>query len=265
MVAVTAQRDADNSGSAPRAPLRTVSVALPWIATAVGIAGQIAYPLAERNAQTDLTGITVTAFFVAAAAALCRLPRGALAIALSCVFAWAVEFAGARTGIPFGRYEYGDALQPQLAGVPVIVPLAWTAMAVAALTVARRLARSRRAVTLIGGVALAAWDVFLDPQMVAAGYWRWRNPQWTFEGIPVGNFAGWLVVAVVLIAVLDRVLPPTGGSTAAAVAATIYLWTYGSELLAGFAFFHRPVVAAVGGLVMGTCAIPYAVALWRAR
>ena len=265
MVAITAQREANKPGSAPHAPLRTVPVALPWIAAAVGIAGQIAYPLANHDAQTDLTAVTVTAFFVAIATAVCRVSRGAVAIGLSCVFAWAVELLGSRTGVPFGHYEYGAALRPQLAGVPAIVPLAWTAMAVAALIVARRLVRSRIAVAVVGGVALAAWDVFLDPQMVAAGYWRWHGPQWTFEGIPASNFAGWLVVAVVLIAVLDRVLPPTGGSTTAAIAGTIYLWTYGSELLAGFAFFHRPVVAAVGGLAMGACAIPYALLLWRTR
>jgi putative membrane protein len=252
VVAIAAQREA-------------IPVALPWIATAIGIIGQTAYPLANRHVRTDLTDITVTAFFVAVAAALCRVPRGVIALGISCVFAWAVELLGARTGFPFGHYEYGSALQPQLAGVPVIVPLAWTAMAIAALTVARRLARSRLLVAIVGGVALAAWDVFLDPQMVAAGYWHWQSPQWTFEGIPVSNFAGWLVVAVVLITVLDRVLPPTGGSTAAAVAATIYLWTYASELLAGFAFFHRPVVAVVAGLAMGGCAIPYALTLRRTR
>lgn len=261
MVTIAAQRVANRLAPGSHA----VPNIAPWIAAAVGIVGQIAYPLADRHTRTDLTGITVIAFFVAIAAAFCRSPRGAAAIGLSGVFAWTVEFAGARTGIPFGHYEYTDALQPQLAGVPVIVPLAWTAMAVAALTVARRLARSRSAVALIGGVALAAWDVFLDPQMVDAGYWRWRDPQWTFEGIPVSNFAGWLVVAIVLVALLDRILAPAGAATPAAIAATIYLWTYGSELLAGFAFFHRPVVAAVGGLVMGSCAIPYAVVLWRAR
>jgi putative membrane protein len=244
---------------------KAIPIALPWIATSIGVIGQIAYPLADRNAQTDLAGITVTAFFVATAAAAYRLRRGPIAIGICCVFAWAVEFLGARTGVPFGHYGYGATLQPQLAGVPVIVPMAWTALAVAALVVARRLARSRLAVAVVGGAALTAWDVFLDPQMVAAGYWRWPDPQWTFEGIPASNFAGWLVVAVVLIALLDRVLPPTGGSTSAAVAGTIYLWTYGSELLAGFAFFHRPVVAAVGGLAMGSCAIPYALVQWRAR
>ena len=35
-----------------------------------------------------------------------------------------VERVGTQTGLPFGRYAYTGALQPQVAHVPVIVPLA---------------------------------------------------------------------------------------------------------------------------------------------
>ena len=36
----------------------------------------------------------------------------------------AAEVLGVRTGFPFGEYAYTDALQPQVLGVPVVVPLA---------------------------------------------------------------------------------------------------------------------------------------------
>lgn len=261
--------------------------ALAWVAASIGIAGQIAYPLCGTPVQTLLTGLTVTAFFVALAAGICvyaGLRRGLLALAAGCGLSWAVELLGARTGFPFGHYRYTGSLHPALAGVPVIVPLAWTAMALAALAVARRIAigegwisrptwlarRGPVGIALVGGGALASWDVFLDPQMVAAGHWAWRTPQWTLpgvRGIPISNFAGWLVVAVLLVALLAQILPadspifgevrPVGGSTWDLVAGTVYLWTYGSEVLAGFAFFHRPAVAVAGGLIMGAFAIPY--------
>ena len=255
-------------------PVPTVLPALAWVAAVVGIAGQIGYPLCDTPTQTLLTGLTVTAFFLAMAAATCATfgpARGLPAIAVGCVLSWTVELLGARTGFPFGDYRYTGSLRPTLAGVPVIVPLAWTAMALAALAVARRLFGARwLAVALVGGGALASWDIFLDPQMVAAGHWSWRDPQWTLpgvRGIPLSNFAGWLVVAVLLVGLLARILPanpplfgelrPVGRSTWALVAGTVYLWTYGSELLAGFAFFHRPAVAVVGGVLMGAFAIPY--------
>ena len=42
--------------------------------------------------------------------------------------AWLVEFIGSHTGFPFGRYSYTPVLQPQLGGVPLLIPLAWLMM-----------------------------------------------------------------------------------------------------------------------------------------
>jgi uncharacterized membrane protein len=42
--------------------------------------------------------------------------RGALAVGLATVLAWAVEHIGETTGLPFGRYQYTDMLQPQILG-----------------------------------------------------------------------------------------------------------------------------------------------------
>ena len=39
----------------------------------------------------------------------------------------------------------------------------------------RRLAPGLRGAAL-GAIGLAGWDLFLDPQMVAAGHWRWTQP-----------------------------------------------------------------------------------------
>ncbi len=58
----------------------------------------------------------------------------------------------------------------------MVIPLAWVMMAWPALVVARTLATRGAAVIAIGAVALTTWDVFLDPQMVAAGHWAWSNP-----------------------------------------------------------------------------------------
>ena len=51
-----------------------------------------------------------------------RLVVASLAVV---VFAWAAEALGSATGFPFGGYEYTAALQPQLAGVPLLIPFAW--------------------------------------------------------------------------------------------------------------------------------------------
>jgi carotene biosynthesis associated membrane protein len=190
------------------------------------------------------------------------------------------EAVGVATGWPFGEYAYTDSLGAQVLGVPLLVPAAWVMMAYPALLVARRLAgaHGRIAVALVAAVALASWDVFLDPQMVEAGHWVWRHPTPSLPGvagIPLTNFAGWLLVALVLGAVLDRVLPdPSRGdvpgraplrsvSVDDRLPVALYLWTYASSVMAAAVFFGRPSVALVGGVLMGLVAVPLMVTLRR--
>src|SRR6266508_736030 len=49
---------------------------------------------------------------------------------------WVVEWIGSSTDIPFGAYDYTPVLQPQLAQVPLLIPLAWLMMLPAAWAVA---------------------------------------------------------------------------------------------------------------------------------
>ena len=192
-------------------------------------------------------------------------PRGAaVLLAVAGGGGLLVEAVGVHTGVPFGTYAYTGDLGPQLLGVPAVVPLAWAMMAWPALVVGRTLAPRRRTpVALVGGAALAAWDLFLDPQMVDAGHWRWAHPEAAaplVPGVPLTNYAGWLLVAVVLVGGLDRLLPhrdrPSGPASA------LYLWVYASSVVAHVAFFDRPGSALVGGVVMGAIALPFARALW---
>jgi uncharacterized membrane protein len=122
----------------------------------------------------------------------------------------AVEHVGTVTGRPFGRYRYTAALRPQVTGVPIQVPLAWFAMAVPARETAHSSLgeRSNRVSRIvIGAAALTAWDLFLDPQMVAEGYWRWAR-RGRYRGIPISNYFGWFVTGLGVMALLEVVLPP---------------------------------------------------------
>jgi hypothetical protein len=87
-------------------------------------------------------------------------------------------------------------------------------MAYPALIAARRLAPAagvarRVAIPVIGGVTLAAWDLYLDPQMVAAGHWRWTYQDPHLPGVhavPLTTLAGWLVVCAVIALVAQGIL-----------------------------------------------------------
>ena len=181
----------------------------------------------------------------------------------------AAEAIGLATGLPFGQYAYTGSLGTAVLGVPLVVPAAWIMMAYPSLIVGRRLAaalgRGRGVTTVLGAWALATWDVFLDPQMVEAGHWYWLEPWPTLPGvpgIPVSNFVGWLLVALLMMAALDRVLPGRhDGDDRLPLA--LWCWTFLSSTMAAAVFFGRPSVALVGGLLMGLVGVPLLVVLSR--
>jgi len=231
----------------PRIPGR-----VPWLLAALTVLAEIAYPLVHGPGRDALTVATVVLFAAAVVAAAWRAHGGRTALLLLAACAsvgFVGEAVGVATGVPFGSYAYTGTLGPRLAGVPLVIPLAWTMMAYPALAVGRRIG----APVLGGALALATWDVFLDPQMVRGGHWRFTGADGPrLNGIPVDNHLGWFAVALVLLALLVRVVPDAAGTHRSdAVPLALYGWTYVSSLLANLAFFHRPAVALAGGLAMG--------------
>jgi putative membrane protein len=183
-------------------------------------------------------------------------------VAVATLGGFAVEAVGVATGFPFGRYDYSGQLGPKLLGVPLVIPLAWTWMAWPAWLAAARLCPGRRAARIaVSAIGLAAWDLFLDPQMVAEGYWTWRDPRPALPGvpgIPVGNYLGWLGFAVLLMAVLSAV-PGANRPGEDAPMLALWFWTYASSVLACAVFLGLPAAAAWGGVVMGAVVVPLAV------
>jgi uncharacterized membrane protein len=249
----------------------TALLRLSALLTAVVVLAQIAYPLSSGETLRLLTVATVLSFAAASLvhAAATRGPGWALRLLLVAgAIGLTAEAVGVATGVPFGRYAYTDSLGAKVLDVPVIVPLAWVMMSYPCLLLGRWLGRGRRwLVALTGGFTLAAWDLFLDPQMVAAGRWVWAHPEPALPGvpgIPVTNFIGWLVVAVAMIAALDALLPRVAGADDR-VPAVLLAWTWIGSTIGNAVFFHRPAVALWGGLAMGICSAPYLLGQWRAR
>lgn len=231
---------------------RTASVA--WGLAATAILLQIAYPLTAAGvARHRLTTATVVVF-CAASAVHALASRGARFTAMLVVVTAGggllVEAVGVATGVPFGAYAYTDTLGYQLLGVPAVIPLAWTMMAYPAFVVGRRITRQRIAGPVVAGAALAAWDLFLDPQMVAAGHWTWAPSSGPhLLEIPVGNFAGWFAVATVMMFALWRTADDAEHDDR--VPLVLYLWTYASSVLAHAVFFDLAASALAGGIGMG--------------
>lgn len=232
------------------------------IAGAVTLAAMIATPLAPRGGtlRRVLSTVVVTGNAVATGAAVARrwgAVRATVAAGTVAAATTAIEHVGTTTGVPFGRYRYTSALRPQVAGVPAIVPLAWFAMAVPAREVAHAALGDRSTpVTRVAGgaVALTAWDLFLDPQMTAEGYWRWARVG-RYRGIPITNYLGWLATSAAVMAALEVLLPPAhcdvDGFLVGEYATMSVMETVGFA-----AFFRDRTVAVVGG----AATLPIAVA-----
>lgn len=242
--------------------------AVPWVLAAGVVLAQISYPLLDGEPLRLVTIGTVLLFF-AASVAHAWVHRGAgWALWFTVVTAgggFLAEALGTATGYPFGDYTYAGSLGPRLLAVPVVVPLAWTMMAYPAFLAGRRLSRSLG--WLLAAVALTAWDLFLDPQMVAAGHWSWAHPTPALPGvpgIPLTNYAGWLLVSLVMMGLLDRTLPRRRDASEGQPAA-LFAWTWLGSAVGNLFFFDRPWVALVGFVAMGLVGLPYLLALWSDR
>jgi uncharacterized membrane protein len=118
----------------------------------------------------------------------------ALVFAVSLLF----ESVGVATGWVYGPYHYTNLLGPKFLGlVPYLIPLAWFMMSYPSFVIADRLVpptwkRWPRllAMAAVGGLAMTAWDLVMDPLMVAAGHWVW-DVNGAYFGIPLQNFWGW--------------------------------------------------------------------------
>ncbi len=123
--------------------------------------------------------------------------RDALLMAgLVFVISLTFESIGVATGWPYGPYHYTDMLGPKFLGsVPYLIPIAWFMTMYPSFVIADRLFpepgwKNMLLVSAAGGVIMTAWDVVMDPMMVAGGHWVWES-QGAFFGIPLLNLFGW--------------------------------------------------------------------------
>ena len=187
--------------------------------------------------------------------------RTIMAFVTVAIITWLAEFVGHRTNFPFGAYEYTTRLQPQVGGVPLLIPIAWFMLLPSSWVMAQMIVGERDtwvkrgAFVAMSAVALTAWDLFLDPQMVNWEFWIWENPSGYF-GIPLSNYAGWLLVSAVVTVAVN---PPRLNVMPLALVYGVvwFLQTIGQ------AFFWGQVgPAIVGCLAMGSIML---IAYWRNR
>lgn len=259
-----------------RPDVKTLSIGV-FAVCAIG--AQIVYPLTSGSARDRVT-VAVVVFLAVAAVAHAAVSRGpkwaAVLFASTAGLGLVAEMIGTETGFPFGSYFYAtDRLGPDIMGVPAVVPLAWTAgfypvwcevtFVLARTSASRGTAAALRMIVVAAG--MVGWDLYLDTQMVTDGQWTWTSPIPGLPGlpsIPVSNYLGWFLVALLMAALVHRVgglvtRTSPGKTVADTVPIILFLWTWLGSALAHAALLTGPELrfsSIYGFVVMGVVGAP---------
>lgn len=171
--------------------------------------------------------------------------RAALSILAISAFAFAIESVGVATSFPYGTFSYDDALGPKLFGlVPYLLPVTYVPLVIGA--VAAAWTPGRLAPRVFLSALLLVWiDAVLDPGATALGFWIWPGGG-PYYGVPLTNFAGWLLSGAVSVTLLLSIARPQTpfppGALDSAVLATAF-WT-------GTAFFSGLTLPILLGILL---------------
>ncbi|WP_416840779.1 bisanhydrobacterioruberin hydratase [Haloferax sp. DFSO52] len=136
--------------------------------------------------------------------------RAAIAVGALTAYAYAIEYTGITTGWPYGWFTYGVDLGPTVAGVPLGLPVFFIPLVMNAYLLCLLLLGDRARNTIVRLVVVIAtvlaMDVVLDPGAVALGFWeyyRFGDDAILFYGVPLSNYAGWVISATIAVVLLD--------------------------------------------------------------
>ena len=143
-----------------------------------------------------------------------------LLLALTFTVSLFFESLGVATGLVYGPYHYTDKLGAKFLGlVPYLIPVAWFMMTYPSFIIAGRVIPSRMGIwswrfllAAIGAVIMTAWDLAMDPMMVAGGHWVWEVDD-AYFGVPLQNYWGWwltVFVTYLLFLGLGKITPTLG-------------------------------------------------------
>ena len=197
--------------------------------------GWLLTPSSQRVAATMFRFGGQTTVVLGALAALLHA-RGRLGMSRTLgIFAAAfaislgAELLGTGTGYPFGPYSYTTQLGYLIGGrVPFNIPTSWFFMLYASLAICGRTlvtrddGRSKWRWAMIAALVLTAWDVSMDPAMVATTHWLWHLPALDgapllrrvalsnlFYGMPLTNWLGWLLTGTLVARAMLSIVPPS--------------------------------------------------------
>lgn len=240
-----------------------IAVVFPAVGAATLLAsaeGLLPEPLAF-NPYFLLVGIAVMRLPLVAGVAPLVTRRVAAGVTFLCAYTYAIEAVGVRTGWPYGHFEYGVDLGPMVAGIPAALPLFFLPLVGNAYLLGLLLLgdAADRAVVRLPAVVLAVvgMDLVLDPAAVSLGFWAYAAGG-AYYGVPLSNYAGWLLSATVSVFILDAVFDRAG------LRARLESCRFALDDLVSFVVLWGAVNAYFGNWAAAALAVAYGYGLWRA-
>jgi len=194
----------------------TVAVLFPVVGTVMLVASALGLLAVEL--PWGVVDLDFDPYLVVTGVLVMRLPliagvlplidrRAGAALAALTGYAYAIEYVGTTTGLPYGEFDYLVDLGPMIAGaVPVglpvfFVPLVLNSYLLCLLLLGGRAERAAvRLPVVVAGVV--AMDLMLDPGAVSLGFWAY-DAGGAYYSVPASNYAGWVLSATVAVVALD--------------------------------------------------------------
>ncbi len=132
--------------------------------------------------------------------------KGALALAGLTAYAYGIEWVGATTGFPYGDFHYDIPLGPMVfdtipVGLPVFfLPLVLNSYLLCLLLLGERARAGAVRLPVVIATVIAV-DLVLDPAAVGLGFWDYGGG--VYYGVPLSNYAGWVLSATVATVLVD--------------------------------------------------------------
>jgi len=110
-----------------------------------------------------------------------------------------MEVLGVHTRFPFGHYQYGQVLKPQIFEVPIAIGFAWLLICLSSYMLACRITLRLTMkndyhnilIPFITAVFMVFFDLIMEIAAPGLGYWHW-----TSQTVPVRNYLSWFVLGM---------------------------------------------------------------------
>ncbi|HIP89870.1 MAG TPA: carotenoid biosynthesis protein [Thermococcus paralvinellae] len=118
------------------------------------------------------------------------------------------EVIGTNVCAPFGCYYY-ENLKPQIFGVALFVPIAWTIFGFISYLTAHYLFKDKPGKIVFASILMVIMDLSVDPIMTSWRAWVWETTtEINWFGIPWTNYLGWFVVSLTFFYLYERFSSP---------------------------------------------------------